>query len=1012
MRKESSNQFTEGLVCDLNPINTPNTVLTDALNATIITYDGNEYSLQNDRGNYPLENCRLKPNYIPVGLKEYGDILYIVSYNPLNDSVEIGTYPSPMEITSSKDNETSLELQSVLELAENGSKYSELIEECETKIWTSDNEEDSKLYPGDKYKIEEIEKSPYKYEALEYYIIDEDRKKHNITDLVFQKEPDENGFRNISWQIPGWLAAQYRLATFDDFSMNIRSLEAPSLSTNDKIDCTLKLNFQFKISDKLFLPSEFNENVASDIGIKIEINDKEVEDLSLSKGKFIDWYSDSKVLWVDTEPIIIEDIELGTSLHIKATPYIKITTESASKEIIYNSFIEEITISLTSIGSYSDFNIGTDLWKFYIDDSDEELYLEYDVTGPYVTTSEVNLYYRVLDIDENILTKWNTIANYAGITNQGIGIIPFEGSFEREGIYIIEFAFYKKSASDDDFEKAPIIRKLVIASKIFSDFVGEYSNFNDIDFDTWINKYKDHIRTKDWKIQSAKDNCSPYSNFTFDKELIVNGSRFKNDALRNLWNLNYAGEDKGLFVNDDWETINSKTEKLISGSKCKVKLSITSNSEILEGPLWDGTPDITVDLSSHVASSQISVSKEKITNIETSIDAVFGSQMEISYESIDSFEYASNLTEISTDDIPIMHVYFEGEDEYANDFLKIKYWKLGTLSNIKYGVEFTDKVVEEYRKESNDISRAINDLLGTKQVGVLFTSICLNDDIAGNLEYRHGKAVKWSDGDGSQTWLFTYLLFRKTDSDNNVAMIPIEDPELWKKSIGKARLYKITSSEYSEDVFDRLKYVVNNIFNNITLCTKDNSVSKGHVVQIRYKEPEILPICSINVLTNEFKNWTYKTQSRSYNLLSGMVRAFWKDRFKDFCGKLFDGRVTTIESVHFYKTDIENTTDPSVSFKSITTNIAILNGKINSYNQSDIISELKKRGTKTKGVYWTGDKGITGGLIELLDSKYSVSNSQYLTVGNSNLEDANVYLTDDQDGIVFGRVNTKVYVKM
>ena len=134
MRKESSNQFTEGLVCDLNPINTPNTVLTDALNATIITYDGNEYSLQNDRGNYPLENCRLKPNYIPVGLKEYGDILYIVSYNPLNDNVEIGTYPSPMEITSSKDNETSLELQSVLELAEDGSKYSELIEECETKI--------------------------------------------------------------------------------------------------------------------------------------------------------------------------------------------------------------------------------------------------------------------------------------------------------------------------------------------------------------------------------------------------------------------------------------------------------------------------------------------------------------------------------------------------------------------------------------------------------------------------------------------------------------------------------------------------------------------------------------------------------------------------------------------------------------------------------------------------------------------------------------------------------------
>ena len=134
MRKESSNQFTEGLVCDLNPINTPNTVLTDALNATIITYDGNEFSLQNDRGNYPLENCRLKPNYIPVGLKEHGDILYIVSYNPLNDHVEIGSYPSPMEVESSNENDTTLELKSILEEAKDGDNYSKLIEKCEIKI--------------------------------------------------------------------------------------------------------------------------------------------------------------------------------------------------------------------------------------------------------------------------------------------------------------------------------------------------------------------------------------------------------------------------------------------------------------------------------------------------------------------------------------------------------------------------------------------------------------------------------------------------------------------------------------------------------------------------------------------------------------------------------------------------------------------------------------------------------------------------------------------------------------
>jgi hypothetical protein len=100
MRKETSNTWSDGLIMDLNPLNTPDTVLTDCLNGTIITYNGNEFSLQNDMGNYKLQNCKLSPNYIPVGLKEHGDILYIVSYNPLNKHVEVGTYPSPLQINT------------------------------------------------------------------------------------------------------------------------------------------------------------------------------------------------------------------------------------------------------------------------------------------------------------------------------------------------------------------------------------------------------------------------------------------------------------------------------------------------------------------------------------------------------------------------------------------------------------------------------------------------------------------------------------------------------------------------------------------------------------------------------------------------------------------------------------------------------------------------------------------------------------------------------------------------
>jgi hypothetical protein len=62
---------------------TPNNVLTDALNATITTMNGNENVLQNDMGNARVESAYLPEGYIPIGMKEYGGIIYIASYNPV-----------------------------------------------------------------------------------------------------------------------------------------------------------------------------------------------------------------------------------------------------------------------------------------------------------------------------------------------------------------------------------------------------------------------------------------------------------------------------------------------------------------------------------------------------------------------------------------------------------------------------------------------------------------------------------------------------------------------------------------------------------------------------------------------------------------------------------------------------------------------------------------------------------------------------------------------------------------
>ena len=45
MKKNATNTFKDGLITDLNPLATPNNVLTNNLNGTLITYNGDELLL-------------------------------------------------------------------------------------------------------------------------------------------------------------------------------------------------------------------------------------------------------------------------------------------------------------------------------------------------------------------------------------------------------------------------------------------------------------------------------------------------------------------------------------------------------------------------------------------------------------------------------------------------------------------------------------------------------------------------------------------------------------------------------------------------------------------------------------------------------------------------------------------------------------------------------------------------------------------------------------------------------
>lgn len=101
--EQAINQFNKCLQMDTHPMIQGNDTLSDALNATFVTMNGNEVILQNDMGNRKIDNAYLPEGYEPVGIKEYGGIIYIAAYNPLTNHSQIGSFPSPERRISKND---------------------------------------------------------------------------------------------------------------------------------------------------------------------------------------------------------------------------------------------------------------------------------------------------------------------------------------------------------------------------------------------------------------------------------------------------------------------------------------------------------------------------------------------------------------------------------------------------------------------------------------------------------------------------------------------------------------------------------------------------------------------------------------------------------------------------------------------------------------------------------------------------------------------------------------------
>lgn len=151
-RLTAKNSWQEGLIMDFAPENATGNSLTNALNATLITFNGNELVLQSDMGNGRVETAYLPEGFIPIGTCEFGDIIYIVSYNPLIDKAQIGSFPSPERNISSEeiqDINATISASDFQELNDEGNPTGNL-KTTEYKVLLSNRT----INPGDKYCVQ------------------------------------------------------------------------------------------------------------------------------------------------------------------------------------------------------------------------------------------------------------------------------------------------------------------------------------------------------------------------------------------------------------------------------------------------------------------------------------------------------------------------------------------------------------------------------------------------------------------------------------------------------------------------------------------------------------------------------------------------------------------------------------------------------------------------------------------------------------------------------------------
>lgn len=593
-RQETNNIFNEGLIKDLNPINTPNTALTDCVNGTIITYDGNEYSLQNDKGNYALEHCKLDSNYIPVGVKEYGDILYIVSYNPLNEHVQIGSYPSPKTITDAKewgplpdDGKVINIYEALKNSGEKSFSYQEIVKTySKLHIFYGANPDELKMHEGDEIKLTVNGASTNPFEKLQYVLVDGNRQITDISDKV-SDFINIGKHKPIAWG-PGWFGFKPVIAEISDNTINIKRIKVPSYGTGN---ASLVFNTRISTSDPLL--ADLSKEMMSRLKVEVKLTGNEGESifskelpldkkLNLKNGIFY-YYSKDKTISSELDVTKYSSITLTTTPILYLDDNIRIVYDHLKKSSVFN---------LSTKGNPENFSLGEICWNWKTDTKNNNIALTFDTVGlspSSVLDSDVFLKYSITGLDGTTIIDNNNNSytdvtcsewNINGDTTIEFETTPFteenyQGNPNRlytENIYKIIFEIIDESG--ESIKKfAP---KTIVATELLNS--ASTLKYDNISIDTWLDNYISSIKNTTFDI-----NHSTVGNWNIS-------SRY-NPQNYNIWtkpsNIFRAGtKTYSTFISDTDMNDVKESDYITWTAKCNLSIECKSNITLLTGPMW------------------------------------------------------------------------------------------------------------------------------------------------------------------------------------------------------------------------------------------------------------------------------------------------------------------------------------------------------------------------------------------------------------------------------------------